>query len=102
MASKSDYDRFSLTLPAEINEWLYQFTLDIKKSGGYRVPKTLVVRAFIRAIQESGIEIDIGNIRTENTKGIGGKVSSDQIENMLKNRILKAISNVNTQEKPDS
>ena len=93
--SKSSYDRFSLTLPQDINEWLYDFTVDIKKAGGYRVPKTLVVRAFIRAIKESDIKIDITNIKEveggSTKRGIGGKVSSDSIEDLLKNRIVSAL-----------
>jgi hypothetical protein len=91
VASKASYDRISLTLPPEINEWLHQFTLEIKKRGGYKLPKTLVIRAFIRAIMESGISIDLGQIRDDSSKGIADKVSSIKIENILVDRITGAI-----------
>lgn len=90
--SKADYDRFSLTLPQDLNDWLYDFTLEIKRSGGYRVPKTLAVRAFVRAVIESKIEIDLNDIRDENiNRGIAGNISSDKIENELVARIVNAI-----------
>jgi hypothetical protein len=89
---KSQYDRFSLTLPESLNQWLYQFTIEIKKNGGYRVPKTLVLRAFIRAIMDSGIRFDLKNIRNEGKGGpIAGKVSSLKLENILVERIKSAL-----------
>jgi hypothetical protein len=90
--SKADYDRFSLTLPQQLNDWLYKFTNEIKRAGGYRVPKTLVVRAFVRAIKESKINIDISDIRDDTIKrGIAGNISSDKVENLLVKRIITAI-----------
>ena len=91
MGSKADYDRFSLTIPDELNEWLYDFTVKIKKAGGYRVPKTLVVRSFIRAMKESRVSIDLTNIRDDKYKGIAGKVSSDVVENKLVKRIISSL-----------
>jgi len=89
--SKADYDRFSLTIPDTLNEWLYAFTIKVKKAGGYRIPKTLVVRAFIRAIKESKIKIDLKNIRDKKKSPVAGKVSSDTVENMLVKRIVSAL-----------
>jgi hypothetical protein len=93
VAGKSAYDRISLTLPLALNEWLHQFTLEIKKSGGYKLPKTLVIRAFIRTIMESGIRIDLSNIRDHESTSIADKVSSVKIEDLLVSRIIEAIRN---------
>jgi hypothetical protein len=91
MIDKSSYDRISLTLPPQLNEWLHQFALEIKKEGGYKLPKTLIIRAFIRTIKESGITIDLSNIRDNQKRGIADKVSSTRIEDILVLRILQAI-----------
>ena len=96
MSDKSSYDRFSLTLPAELNEWLYQFTLEIKKNGGYKLPKTLIIRAFIRAIRESGLSIDLSDIRDDEKVGIADKVSSNKLEDILVTRIVQAIHSFST------
>ncbi len=91
MADKSSYDRVSLTLPAELHEWLHQFTLEIKRNGGYKLPKTLVIRAFIRTIMESGLAIDLGNIKDTSNASIADKVSSIKLEDILVSRIIDAI-----------
>jgi hypothetical protein len=91
VTDKSSYDRFSLTLPAELNEWLHQFTIEIKKHGGFKLPKTLVIRAFIRAIMESRLEIDLKGIRDDESTTIADKVSSVKLENILVARIREAI-----------
>jgi hypothetical protein len=96
MIDKSSYDRISLTLPAQLNEWLHQFALEIKKSGGYKLPKTLIIRSFIRAIKESNIKIDLSDIKDDQTKGIADKVSSLRIEDILVSRILQAIEKYKT------
>ncbi len=88
---KSSYDRLSLTLPDHLNDWLYQFTVEIKRNGGYRVPKTLVLRAFIRAVKESGIQIDLKNIRNIERRTIADRASSDFVEDLLTDRIIQAI-----------
>ena len=93
MANKSSYDRLSLTLPAELNEWLHQFSLEIKKNGGFKLPKTLIIRAFIRAIMESGLSIDLTGIRDDSSVSIADKVSSISLENLLISRIKEAIAN---------
>jgi tRNA 2-selenouridine synthase SelU len=93
VADKSSYDRLSLTLPVELHEWLHQFTLEIKKNGGYKLPKTLVIRAFIRTIMESGIVIDLTNIRGKENTCIADRVSSVKLEDLLVSRIIEAIRN---------
>ncbi|MBN1697080.1 MAG: hypothetical protein JW881_06175 [Spirochaetales bacterium] len=96
MIDKSSYDRINVTLPPHLNEWLLQFSLEIKKAGGYKLPKTLIIRSFIRAIKESGLSINLKNIRDDRKKGIADKVSSIEIENLLVSRILAAIREYGT------
>jgi hypothetical protein len=93
VAGKSAYERLSLTLPLALDEWLQQFSLEIKRSGGYKLPKTVIIRAFIRTIMESGISINLANIRDIESKTIADKVSSTKIEDMLVARIIEAIKN---------
>jgi hypothetical protein len=93
VADKSSYDRVSLTLPAELHEWLHHFTLEIKRNGGYKLPKTLVIRAFIRTIMESGLAINLSDIRDPGSTTIADKVSSIKLEDILVSRIIEAIRN---------
>ncbi|MBN1411554.1 MAG: hypothetical protein JW969_11970 [Spirochaetales bacterium] len=91
MADKSDYDRLSLTLPKDLNDWLHHFRQVIKDAGGFKLPRTLIVRAFIRAVKESKIKINLQNIRDNDKKEIADKVSSAKLENILVSRLIEAI-----------
>jgi hypothetical protein len=97
---KSGYDRVSLTLPPALHEWLYQFTLEIKRNGGYKLPKTLVIRAFIRSVMESGMKINLADIRDHESTTIADKVSSVKIEDLLVSRIVEAIRNSDNHHNP--
>jgi hypothetical protein len=89
---RKDYEHLSVTIPNDLNDWLYRFSLEIKRAGGYRLPKTLIVRAFIRAVKDSGINIDLCNIRI-NKQGIYKLrlASSQEVENELVKRLIKAF-----------
>ena len=91
IVTKEGYERFSLTLPEDLNDWLYAFSLRVKRSGGYRIPKTLIIRAFIRAIKESDLEVDLSNLRDPDIKGIRG-VDSQGMEDELVRRLVEAFS----------
>ena len=84
MSDKSSYDRFSLTLPSALNEWLHQFIMEIKNAGGYKLPRTLIIRAFIRAIRESNLNIDLSNIKDDEKKGISPLLLLPLVENAFK------------------
>jgi hypothetical protein len=88
---KAEYDRLSLTLPPDLNEWLHRFRMEIKQAGGFKLPRTLIVRAFIRAIKESRIAIDLKDLRDNDKKDIADKVSSTKLEDMLVERLIQAI-----------
>ena len=90
---KSNYDRFSLTLPPELNDWLYTVTRSIKNQGGYRIPKTTLIRSMLRAFRESSVNINLKNIKNKEleTFKIGGLTNSDEVENLLVSRIKEIL-----------
>ena len=90
MSNKEDFERLSLTLPQAMNDWLYEFSVQVKRSGGYRIPKTLIVRAFIRAFMESDLEFDLEGIKDPQVKGLRG-VDSQAVEDLLVQRLKAAI-----------
>ena len=90
MSNKEDFERLSLTLPPELNDWLYQFSVQVKRSGGYKIPKTLIIRAFIRAFMESDLEFDLEGIKDPQVKGLRG-VDSKAVEDLLVQRLKAAI-----------
>ena len=89
---RKGYDHFSLTIPNELNDWLYNLSREIKRAGGYSVPKTLIVRAFIRAFKNSGKKLNIDNIRVK-TKGMQNLriASSQEVEDELVKRLIRAF-----------
>ncbi|MFP4467242.1 MAG: hypothetical protein ACLFP1_09335 [Candidatus Goldiibacteriota bacterium] len=60
---KADYFRVSLTLPKELDDYLESLGSEAKSSGGFKLPKTSIVRAFIRAIMD--LEIDLTGVKEE-------------------------------------
>jgi hypothetical protein len=90
MSNKEDFERLSLTLPETLNDWLYEFSVHVKRSGGYRIPKTLIIRAFIRAFMESDLELDLSGIKDPEVKGLRG-VDSEAVEDLLVQRLKAAI-----------
>lgn len=71
---KSEYIRVNLTLPDELDRVLQKLGNDARATGGYKIPKTMIMRALVRMLME--LDVDPSGIRTE--------------EELLE-RILKAV-----------
>jgi hypothetical protein len=71
---KSEYIRVNLTLPDELDRVLQKLGNDARATGGYKIPKTMIMRALVRLLME--LDVDPSGIRTE--------------EELLE-RILKAV-----------
>jgi len=52
-----------LTISKEMDEWLYKLSSDMKANGGYKLPKTYIIRALINAIMK--LKINLNGIRDE-------------------------------------
>ncbi len=61
--SASDYIRLNLTLPDELDRMLQEFGSDARTAGGYKIPKTTIIRSLIRMLMILGM--DLSGIRTE-------------------------------------
>ncbi len=59
----SNYIRVSLTLPDELDRALQKLGSDIRVMGGYKMPKTTIIRALIRLLMT--LELDLTNVKTE-------------------------------------
>lgn len=60
---KSDYIRVNLTLPDELDRVLQELGNDARATGGYKIPKTMIMRALVRLLMT--LDIDPSGIRTE-------------------------------------
>lgn len=60
---KSRYFRLNLTLPEALDRFLEEVGIEAKAQGGYKLPKTLVLRALIRFMAELDVSVD--GVRTE-------------------------------------
>lgn len=61
--AKSDYIRVNLTLPDDLDRVLQKVGNDARASGGYKIPKTLIMRALVRLLME--LNVDPSGVKTE-------------------------------------
>ena len=61
--SKSEYIRVNLTLPDELDRVLQELGNDSRATGGYKLPKTMIMRALVRLLMT--LDIDPAGIKTE-------------------------------------
>ena len=71
---KSEYIRVNLTLPDKLDRVLQELGNDARATGGYKIPKTMIMRALVRLLMT--LDVDPSGVKTENE---------------LFNRILQAI-----------
>jgi hypothetical protein len=62
-SSKSDYIRVNLTLPDELDRVLQELGNDARATGGYKIPKTMIMRALVRLLME--LDVDPSGVKTE-------------------------------------
>ena len=60
---KSEYIRVNLTLPDELDRVLQELGNDTRAAGGYKIPKTMIMRALVRLLMT--LNIDPSGIKTE-------------------------------------
>lgn len=58
-----DLYRIPLTVTKEMEDWLYNLSKKLRDCGGYKLPKTYILRALIGAIMK--LDIDLNNIKDE-------------------------------------
>lgn len=61
--NKADYFRINMTLPHSLDIYLEQVGSYSKATGGFKLPKTLIIRSLIRFMQKTGI--DCAGMKTE-------------------------------------
>lgn len=62
-SSASDYIRLNLTLPDELDRMLQESGIDARAAGGYKIPKTTIIRSLIRMLMILGV--DPSGVKTE-------------------------------------
>lgn len=60
---KSDYIRVNLTLPDELDRVLQDIGSDARAAGGYKLPKTMIMRALVRLLKT--LDFDLSDVKTE-------------------------------------
>ena len=60
---KGEYIRVNLTLPDELDRVLQELGNDARATGGYKLPKTMIMRALVRLLME--LELDPSGVKTE-------------------------------------
>ena len=68
--------RIPIFLNKQTNDWLYNLGVLMKINGGYKLPKSYIIRSLINALMK--LKINIKNVKTEDE---------------LKERIYDAIEN---------
>ena len=70
--------RIPILLNRKTNDWLYNLGVLMKINGGYKLPKSYIIRSLINALMK--LKINLRNVKTENE---------------LEERIYDAIENGN-------
>jgi len=73
---KNEVFKVHVPMNAELTKWLENIGIDAREQGGFRIPKTTIIKACIRTIMK--YDIDLRKVKTE--------------EDLVK-RIEKAIDN---------
>jgi hypothetical protein len=60
---KSEYIRVNLTLPDELDRVLQELGNDARATGGYKLPKTMIMRALVRLLMT--LDLDPSGVKTE-------------------------------------
>ena len=60
---KSEYIRVNLTLPDELDRVLQELGNNARATGGYKIPKTMIMRALVRLLMS--LDVDPSGIKTE-------------------------------------
>jgi len=91
--AKENYEQLCLTISPELNDWLSKISLDMKRGGSYKAPKTVLIRAMLRAILESGVRPDLSKMKVAIKKGEMSfhVVASKEFEDAITQRFVKAI-----------
>lgn len=61
--SKAHYFRVNLTLPEALDRFLEEVGMEAKATRGYKLPKTLIMRALVRMMGE--LDVDVSGVRSE-------------------------------------
>lgn len=64
---RSRYLMINVTLTNDLDEFLQSVGNEARRTGGYKLPKTLILRALARVLQElkERGKIDVAGVRTE-------------------------------------
>ena len=60
---KSEYIRVNLTLPDELDRVLQELGNDARATGGYKLPKTMIMRSLVRLLM--ALDVDPSGVKTE-------------------------------------
>ncbi len=60
---KSEYIRVNLTLPDKLDRVLQELGNDARATGGYKLPKTMIMRALVRLLMK--LDVDPSGVKTE-------------------------------------
>lgn len=71
---KKGLRKITITVSDEALEWFHILSLVMKKNGGYKLPRTYIIRALINAAMDLGV----------NVRGV-------KTERQLERRILRSI-----------
>jgi len=56
-------NRVPITVTKEMEEWLHRLSLQMKASGGNKLPKSYIIRSLLNAVMK--LKIDTKGIKTE-------------------------------------
>lgn len=55
--------RVPISITKDMESWLQSLSSDMKSSGGYKLPKSYIIRALLDAAM--GLKIDVSGVKTE-------------------------------------
>jgi hypothetical protein len=60
---RKDLFRIPVTITKEMEHWLHKLSSEMKSSGGYKLPKSYIVRSLISAAMK--LDMDVSGVKEE-------------------------------------
>jgi len=60
---KKDLFRIPISITKEMESWLQRLSNEMKATGGYKLPKSYIIRSLLNAAME--LDVDVSGVKTE-------------------------------------
>ena len=87
-----EFERMSLTIPNELLTQLHDLSREFRKSCGYKIPTTMLIRVITQSVLDLGLKIDLSSvIEKKKMTNSEGRADWARIEVLIKETLDAAL-----------